>query len=75
MKIVLATFGSLGDLHPMIAIGIELRRRLGPAKGTDDRLLLRIPVRFGAARGTVKLLVLSDDFGRGRVPLSLEIGV
>jgi UDP:flavonoid glycosyltransferase YjiC (YdhE family) len=27
MRIVLATFGSLGDLHPMIAIGIELRRR------------------------------------------------
>ncbi len=27
MKIVLATFGSLGDLHPMIALGIELRRR------------------------------------------------
>ena len=26
-KIVLATFGSLGDLHPMIALGIELRRR------------------------------------------------
>ena len=27
MKIVLATFGSLGDLHPMIAIGIELKHR------------------------------------------------
>jgi rhamnosyltransferase subunit B len=27
MRIVLATFGSLGDLHPMIAIGIELRQR------------------------------------------------
>jgi len=27
MKIVLATFGSLGDLHPMIAIGIELKNR------------------------------------------------
>lgn len=27
MKIVLAAFGSLGDLHPMIALGIELRRR------------------------------------------------
>ncbi len=27
MKIVLATFGSLGDLHPMIALGIELRHR------------------------------------------------
>ena len=27
MKIVLSTFGSLGDLHPMIALGIELRRR------------------------------------------------
>jgi len=27
MKIVLATFGSLGDLHPMIALGIELRGR------------------------------------------------
>lgn len=27
MKIVLATFGSLGDLHPMIAIGIELKDR------------------------------------------------
>lgn len=27
MKIVLATFGSLGDLHPMIALGSELRRR------------------------------------------------
>ncbi|MDQ3042510.1 MAG: glycosyltransferase [Acidobacteriota bacterium] len=26
-KIVLSTFGSLGDLHPMIALGIELRRR------------------------------------------------
>ena len=26
-KIVLAAFGSLGDLHPMIALGIELRRR------------------------------------------------
>ena len=26
-KIVLATFGSLGDLHPMIALGTELRRR------------------------------------------------
>ncbi len=27
MKIVLSTFGSLGDLHPVIALGIELRRR------------------------------------------------
>lgn len=27
MKIVLATFGSLGDLHPMLALGIELQRR------------------------------------------------
>jgi UDP:flavonoid glycosyltransferase YjiC (YdhE family) len=27
MKVVLATFGSLGDLHPMIAIGIELKHR------------------------------------------------
>lgn len=26
-KIVLATFGSLGDLHPMIALGLELQRR------------------------------------------------
>lgn len=26
-KIVLAAFGSLGDMHPMIALGIELRRR------------------------------------------------
>ena len=27
MKIVLATFGSLGDLHPMLALGVELRGR------------------------------------------------
>lgn len=27
MKILITTFGSLGDLHPMIALGIELRRR------------------------------------------------
>lgn len=27
MKIVLATFGSLGDLHPKIALGLELKRR------------------------------------------------
>ena len=27
MKIVLATFGSLGDVHPMIALGIELQKR------------------------------------------------
>ena len=27
MKIVLATFGSLGDMHPMNALGIELQRR------------------------------------------------
>lgn len=27
MKIVLATFGSLGDMHPVNALGIELRRR------------------------------------------------
>lgn len=26
-RIVLATFGSLGDLHPMLALAIELRRR------------------------------------------------
>ncbi|HEY0049239.1 MAG TPA: glycosyltransferase, partial [Pyrinomonadaceae bacterium] len=26
-KIVLATFGSLGDLHPMLALAIELQRR------------------------------------------------
>jgi UDP:flavonoid glycosyltransferase YjiC (YdhE family) len=26
-KIVLATFGSLGDLHPMIALGLELKQR------------------------------------------------
>jgi rhamnosyltransferase subunit B len=26
-KIVIATFGSLGDLHPMIALGLELRMR------------------------------------------------
>jgi rhamnosyltransferase subunit B len=26
-RIVLSTFGSLGDLHPMIALGIELRKR------------------------------------------------
>ena len=27
MKIVLSTFGSLGDLHPMLALAIELRER------------------------------------------------
>lgn len=27
MKIVLSTFGSLGDLHPMLALSIELRKR------------------------------------------------
>lgn len=27
MKIVLATFGSLGDLHPKIALGLELKKR------------------------------------------------
>jgi UDP:flavonoid glycosyltransferase YjiC (YdhE family) len=27
MKIVISTFGSLGDIHPKIALGIELRRR------------------------------------------------
>ncbi|MCY7376260.1 MAG: glycosyltransferase [Pyrinomonadaceae bacterium] len=27
MKIVLSTFGSLGDLHPLLALAIELRRR------------------------------------------------
>ena len=26
-KIVLATMGSLGDLHPMLALGLELKRR------------------------------------------------
>src|SRR5438270_12340631 len=26
-RIVLTTFGSLGDLHPYLALGIELRRR------------------------------------------------
>lgn len=26
-KIIFATFGSLGDLHPMIALGLELKRR------------------------------------------------
>ncbi len=26
-KILLATFGSLGDLHPLLALAIELRRR------------------------------------------------
>jgi UDP:flavonoid glycosyltransferase YjiC (YdhE family) len=26
-RIVLSTFGSLGDLHPLIAVGLELRRR------------------------------------------------
>ena len=26
-KIVLATFGSLGDLHPIVALGLELKRR------------------------------------------------
>jgi rhamnosyltransferase subunit B len=27
MKIVISTFGSLGDIHPKIALGLELRRR------------------------------------------------
>ena len=27
MRIVLATYGSLGDLHPLIAVGLELRER------------------------------------------------
>ena len=27
MKIVFAVFGSLGDMHPMIALGLELKRR------------------------------------------------
>jgi UDP:flavonoid glycosyltransferase YjiC (YdhE family) len=27
MRVLLATFGSLGDLHPMIALGLELQRR------------------------------------------------
>ena len=27
MRILLATFGSLGDLHPVIALGLELQRR------------------------------------------------
>ena len=26
-RIVLATFGSLGDLHPVLALAFELRRR------------------------------------------------
>ncbi|MEQ1644399.1 MAG: glycosyltransferase, partial [Pyrinomonadaceae bacterium] len=26
-RIVLSTMGSLGDLHPMMALGLELRRR------------------------------------------------
>ncbi|MEP7147835.1 MAG: glycosyltransferase [Acidobacteriota bacterium] len=26
-KVVLATFGSLGDLHPVVALGLELKRR------------------------------------------------
>src|ERR1700733_9954378 len=26
-RIVLATIGSLGDLHPMLALGLELKRR------------------------------------------------
>ena len=29
MKVVLATFGSLGDLHPYLAVGRELRALLG----------------------------------------------
>ena len=27
MKIVICTFGSLGDVHPKIALGLELKRR------------------------------------------------
>jgi rhamnosyltransferase subunit B len=27
MRVVLATFGSLGDIHPVIALGLELQRR------------------------------------------------
>ncbi len=26
-KILLATFGSLGDLHPLLALAVELRKR------------------------------------------------
>lgn len=34
-KIVLATFGSLGDPHPKIAIALELKERgHDPARGT-----------------------------------------
>jgi rhamnosyltransferase subunit B len=27
MRIVLTTFGTLGDVHPLIAIALEMRRR------------------------------------------------
>jgi UDP:flavonoid glycosyltransferase YjiC (YdhE family) len=27
VRVLFATFGSLGDLHPVIALGLELRRR------------------------------------------------
>jgi rhamnosyltransferase subunit B len=30
MRLVLATFGSLGDIHPVIALGLELQRRGHP---------------------------------------------
>ena len=47
------------------AARLQRRRRLGAAERTDERLLGRIPVRLGAARGTVELLAGGGDlFGR-----------
>ena len=30
-RVLLTTLGSLGDLHPLIAIGLELRQRFLPS--------------------------------------------
>ena len=65
-RIVLNTFGSLGDLHPYLAIAIELRRRgHQPVIATSEvyrRKILAEDVGFAPVRPDVGLIVNDTDF-------------
>jgi rhamnosyltransferase subunit B len=65
-RIVLNTLGSLGDLHPYLAIAIELRRRgHQPVIATSEvyrRKILAEDVAFAPVRPDVGLVMDDPEF-------------
>ena len=61
-KIVLTTIGSLGDLHPKIALGLDLRDRgHNVIFATDKELSLLDNPRYTASSAEIAQIVRAED--------------